>query len=323
MEKKTILITGGAGFIGSQVNLLLNDAGYETVILDNLSTGDAKAVLSGTLITGDLKDSELLNHIFSTYPIAAVIHFAALTDVGESVRNPAIYYATNVTATLNLLDAMMAHGVKKLIFSSSAAVYGIPTNEMVTENSPTLPINPYGETKLIVEKVLRDYRIAYGLEYCCLRYFNAAGGDPSGKLKHFKKKENNLIPLVLNAIKAQGTITVNGTDYPTSDGTCLRDYIHVADLGLAHIQALQKLFTGKVAACYNLGNGKGFTVNEVIKASEEVTGQKVETIFGPRRDGDPPILLANAQKAFADLGWQPQYPELHTIIEDAWKARQK
>jgi UDP-glucose 4-epimerase len=321
MQKKTFLVTGGAGFIGSMVNLMLHDAGHDTIVLDNLTSGDARAVVQGTLIQGDLSDHALLERLFQDFPIEGVLHFAALTDVGESVADPAKYYDNNVQATLTLLHAMQKNRVQHLIFSSSAAVYGIPEKGVVTESSPCHPINPYGETKLIVEKILRDYAKAYGFKSCSLRYFNAAGGDPSGRLKHFKKKENNLIPLVIKAIEKGNPLEIFGTDYPTPDGTCIRDYIHVADLGKAHLLALEKLFADKASPCYNLGNGKGFSVREVVKASEKVTGHALRTVNSPRRTGDPPLLLAESQKAQCELGWKSRYPELETIISDAWKAR--
>lgn len=318
---KTILVTGGAGFIGSAVNLMLNDAGYTTFVLDNLSSGDKKAVIAGTLIEGDLTDENKLNKLFSEHPIDAVMHFAALTDVGESVEEPALYYKNNVQGTFSLLESMRKAKVKYLIFSSSAAVYGIPTTEKVVETSPCKPINPYGRTKLIDEQILTDFQKAYGINTCSLRYFNAAGGDPSGRLKHYKKKENNLIPIVLDAILKNKTVTVFGSDYSTRDGTCIRDYIHVFDLGSAHLLALEKLFTGNETSCYNLGNGQGFTVLDVIKAAEKVTGKKINVNMGPRRAGDPPVLLADAIKAERDLGWKPKYPQLEVMIEHAWKAR--
>lgn len=321
MNKHTILVTGGAGFIGSMVNLMLHDAGYDTIVYDNLSAGDAKAVVVGSLVVGDLSDQKKLDALFASQPISCVMHFAAFTDVGESVQHPARYYHNNVTATLSLLEAMRKAKINKIIFSSSAAVYGIPTTDVVLESSLCNPINPYGQTKLIVEQILHDYQTAYDLQSCSLRYFNAAGGDPSGRLKHYKKKENNLIPVVLNAILNQKEVVINGTDYDTKDGTCQRDYIHVADLANAHLLAMQNLLNSNVSPCYNLGNGKGYTVREVITSAEQVTGKKIKTISGPRRPGDPPILLANAEKAEKELGFQPQYPELKTMIEHAWKAR--
>lgn len=321
MKKGIVLVTGGAGFIGSVVNQMLLEKGYETVIYDNLSTGNAHAVTGGVLIQGDLSDKEKLEDIFSHYPIQAVMHFAASTDVGESVENPINYYQNNFVCSLNLFDTMVKYKVKHLIFSSSAAVYGMPDLPKITEETACLPINPYGETKWMSEKVLRDYRIAYGLISTSLRYFNAAGADPTGKIRSFKKKENNLIPLVLNAILKNKPLTIYGTDYQTPDGTCIRDYIHVADLSSAHLLALEKQLTGKASDCYNLGNGKGYSVKEVIAAAERVTGHPVPTIKGPRRPGDPPILLADASKAIRELGWIPKYPEIDKMIHDAWKAR--
>lgn len=323
MPKKTILVTGGAGFIGSQVNLMLHDAGFDTIVLDNLSSGNEKAVVCGKLVVGDLADKKLLDNLFSSSSIEAVMHFAASIDVGQSVKDPALYYSNNVVNSLKLLDAMRKANVKNLIFSSSAAVYGVPHQESLTESSPCSPINPYGETKLILEKVLRDYVTAYGFHASSLRYFNAAGGDPSGRLKYWSKTQHNLIPIVLEAIMNKGTVTINGNDYSTRDGTCIRDYIHVADLGDAHILALQKLLKGNVSPCYNLGNGQGFSVREVIAAAEEVTGQKLKIHEGQRRPGDPPILLANAEKAHKELNWSPRYPKINTMIEHAWYARQK
>lgn len=320
-RRATILLTGGAGFIGSMVNLTLHRSGYETIVLDNLSSGDSKAVVVGQLIQGDLSDASLLKQLFEEYRFDAVMHFAALTDVGESVAQPAKYYANNVVATLSLLEAMRQNEIKHLVFSSSAAVYGIPETDVVVESSPCQPINPYGETKWMVEKILRDYGAAYGIHSCSLRYFNAAGGDPSQELKHYKKKESNLIPVVLNAIKKKLSVPVYGANYPTRDGTCIRDYIHVSDLADAHLLAMEKLLNGQTSSCYNLGNGRGFTVLEVIQAAQEVTGQKVLIDKCPPRPGDPPILLANAEKAERELSWRPRYPQLKTMIDHAWKAR--
>lgn len=316
-----ILLTGGAGFIGSMVNLALQRMGYNTLVIDNLSSGDPRAVMGSRLIQEDLLNQRFLEQIFEENQISAVMHFAALTDVGESVANPALYYQNNVCATLSLLEAMRKKNVRTLVFSSSAAVYGIPETDAVIESSPCSPINPYGTTKWMVEKILLDYQAAYGINFCALRYFNAAGGDPLQKLKHYKKKESNLIPVVLNAVKTQMPVPVFGTDYPTFDGTCIRDYIHVADLAEAHILAMKKLLAGETSPCYNLGNGQGFSVREVIRVAEEVTGQKIPIEECPARKGDPPILLANAKKAEKELGWKPRYPELKTMIQHAWKAR--
>lgn len=322
-SSQAILIIGGAGFIGSHVNEMLFRKGYETVVLDNLNQGSREAVRHGVFIEGDLADSALLEHIFSTHPIGAVMHFAALKDVGESVKHPLRYYENNVSNTLNLLAAMMKHEVKMMIFSSSAAIFGQPEEVPVSEDHPCHPINPYGRTKLIVENILEDFDKAYGLRYCSLRYFNAAGGDPEGKIKNRKTTDSNLIPIILRSLqKEDGCLTIYGSDYPTPDGTCIRDYIHIEDLGTAHIAALEKLLRGSPSCYYNLGNGKGFSVREVIAAVEKVTGRKVKTREGPRRAGDPPILVASSSKAQRELNWNPLYTELEPIIEHAWKAMQ-
>lgn len=321
MHHKTILVVGGAGFIGSHVNKMLHQAGYRTIVLDNLSSGSELAVTHGTFIKGDLADTNCLNSLFSTHKIDAVMHFAALIDVGESVRDPAPYYKNNVANTLNLLQAMTQHSVKTFIFSSSAAIYGIPREIFITEDHPCNPINPYGETKWMVERMLKDFEVSYGLKSISLRYFNAAGGDPEGEIKNYKSKETNLIPLVLRSLKEpHGKITIFGTDYPTPDGTCIRDYIHISDLGDAHILAMEQLFAGGNSTVYNLGNGQGFSVREVIRTVEEVTKRKVTCVEGARRPGDPPVLVANAEKAQIDLGWLPRYTSLGTIVEHAWKA---
>lgn len=318
---KNILVTGGAGFIGSYVNKLLHQAGYETIILDNLSTGSRSVVRQGTFVEGNCGDVEVLKSLFSQYPIDAVMHFAALIDVGESISKPALYYENNVAGTLNLLKMMNQFDVKKLIFSSSAAVYGNPQQELpIKETDPCLPINPYGESKLMVEKILRDCDRAYQLKSCSLRYFNAAGGDPDGEIKFEKKHISNLIPLILRGIKSSVPLTIYGTDYPTKDGTCIRDYIHIHDLATAHLLALEKLFQGGKTDCFNLGNGSGFSVREVIAAAEKVTGIQVQVIEGARRPGDPPLLIADSQKAQRDLNWKTRYPDLETIIAHAWQA---
>lgn len=319
--KKTILITGGAGFIGSMVNLLLQKEGFDTVVLDNFSTGRAETVISGDLIAGDIGNSSLLDEIFSKYSIEAVMHFAAKTEVAESLKDPASYYETNVADTLTLLHAMRKAGIFRFIFSSSASVYGIPTTEELKEDSPCIPISPYGESKLIIEKVLRDYYSAYQFSSCSLRYFNAAGGDPHGLIKYSEKRESNLIPIVLNCLLKGEPVTVYGNDYPTFDGTCIRDYVHVTDLADAHILALKKLLTGNALLCYNLGNKQGFSVLDVIRTIEEVTKEKVQLVMGKRRPGDPPKLIANAEKAAFELNWRPRYPELIQMVEHAWIAR--
>lgn len=319
MHKQTILVTGGAGFIGSHVNKMLHQAGYQTVVLDNLSNGHPETVLCGTFIKGDLADTGLLDQLFNRYRIDAVMHFAAFIDVGESVYDPAKYYFNNVVNTLNLLNAMLRNRVKTFIFSSTAALFGYPLEPTIKENHPCHPINPYGESKWMVEKILRDYGQAYGLKYSCLRYFNAAGGDPEGKIKNYQKKATNLIPLILKSIKNGNALTIYGTDYPTRDGTCIRDYIHIEDLGKAHIAALEQLFEEYPSTYYNLGNGKGFSVREVIHAAEAILGRKVTVIEGSRRAGDAPILLADSTKAAQELHWQPTY-SLEQMIEHAWMA---
>ncbi len=319
--KKTILIIGGAGYIGSQVNKALQDAGYSTVVLDNLSQGHRQAVTRGTFVEGDMADPQCLDVLFMRYPIDAVMHFAAFIDVGESITNPAKYYANNVAATLVLLDAMLRHSIKTIIFSSSAAVYGIPVQEKISETHPCHPINPYGESKWMVEKILLDFDRAYHLKSVSLRYFNAAGGDPEGEIKNFKQKESNLIPLALHSLlQLNGILTIYGNDYPTPDGTCVRDYIHVSDLAAAHIAAMEHLFRGRRSSFYNLGNGNGFSVREVLQAVEKVTGRRLNIIEGARRPGDPPFLVADASKAISELKWKPRFPSLEDMIRHAWNS---
>lgn len=320
MKKPKILIVGGAGFIGSHVNKMVQHAGYQTLVFDNLSRSDPSTLLGSPFIQGDINDTQSLDMIFKHHSFDAVMHFAALIDVGESVRNPALYYQNNVSGTLNLLQAMLRHGVKKLIFSSTAAIYGNPQTSMIDENHPCRPINPYGYSKWMVELILRDFDQAYGLKSCCLRYFNAAGGDPEGKIKSYQIHTSNLIPLALKSIKTGSDVTIFGTDYPTPDGTCIRDYIHIEDLGAAHILGMKKLLDGSPSCVYNLGNGHGYSVKEVIHTAEYVTGQTIHVHEGIRRQGDPAVLVANAQKAMDELGWHPQYTSLETIIRDAWKA---
>lgn len=319
-----ILVVGGAGFIGSHVNKMLNIHGYRTIVLDNLSLGNRNAVTRGTFIEGDIANIEDLENIFNHYAIEAVMHFAALIDVGESMLNPANYYINNVANTLNLLEAMRRHQVKTFVFSSSAAIFGIPQQQRLTEDHPCYPINPYGETKLMVEKILRDYDRAYGIKSNCLRYFNAAGGDPEREIKNYKRKETNLIPITLRSLlDPNGSLTIYGTNYPTPDGTCIRDYIHIEDLSNAHLLAMQKLLQTRVSTNYNLGNGNGFSIREVIRSVEKVTGKKVNVIQGARRSGDAPILIADSQKAQQELGWCPKYSSLDIMVAHAWQALQK
>jgi len=321
MKKSTILIVGGAGFIGAHVAKMLETQGYRTIVFDNLSTGSEEAVIQSPFIKGDIGNRKDLENVFSSEKIDAVMHFAALTDVGASVTNPADYYHNNVAYTLNLLDSMVKHGVNSLIFSSSAAIFGTPQQIPMDENHPCSPINPYGQTKLMVETLLKDYDHAYGLKSSCLRYFNAAGGDPDGAIKYKKSKDTNLIPLILRCIMQDTAISIYGTDYPTPDGTCIRDYIHIEDLGDAHIRAMTMLLNGGKSINFNLGNGNGFSVRDVIAAAERVVGRKIKTVEGPRRPGDPAILVADSKKAHRELGWQPKYPDLETMIAHAWNAR--
>ena len=318
---KCILVTGGAGFIGSHVNEMLYENGYETIVLDNLVSGNPKTLMHGTLIKGDIGNPDLLDQIFTSYQIDAVMHFAAFIEVGESVVDPLKYYKNNVCNTIALLDAMRRHSVNIFVFSSSAAIFGMPSTSSVVEDSPYHPINPYGQTKLMIETVLNDMQSAYNFKFGCLRYFNVAGGDPSNQIKNYQKKALNLIPIVLRSLKnPNGYVTLFGTDYPTPDGSCIRDYIHVYDLALAHIASLEKLLSGAPSHAYNLGNGKGYSVKEVIAAVEKVTGFKVNVIEGDRRPGDPAILIANPEKANHELGWIPQYPSIEAMVQDAWNA---
>jgi UDP-glucose 4-epimerase len=315
-----ILIAGGAGYIGSHVNKELNKKGFKTIVYDNLSTGNKNSVIAGEFLEGDIADKEKLNLLFKREKIDAVMHFAAFIDVAESVKDPAKYYYNNVVNTLALLDAMRKNGVNNFIFSSSAAIYGMPQADLIDENHPCAPINPYGQTKLIIEKVLEDYDSAYGLKYCSLRYFNAAGGDHEGKLKNLKLKETNLIPVLLRNLKNNNSPSmIFGTDYPTRDGTCVRDYIHIIDLAAAHIEGLKQLLEGKNSNAYNLGCGSGFTVQEVIDSTSKVTGIKLNIVQGPRREGDPHALIADSTKAYKNLHWKPQFT-LTEMVDHAWRA---
>lgn len=320
IKNPTILVVGGAGFIGSHINKMLHKAGYQTVVLDNLSRGYQEAVLYGTFVKGDLTDSEVLNHIFANYSIAAVMHFAAFIDVGESVKDPAKYYLNNVNATLNLLMAMLRYQVKTFVFSSTAAIFGHPVKPLIDEEHPCHPISPYGKTKWMIEKMLEDFEAAYGVRFCCLRYFNAAGGDPEGEIKNYQTRTSNLIPRILLSLdNPESFVTIYGTHYPTPDGTCIRDYIHIDDLGRAHLAALEKLLAGAPSNDYNLGSGTGFSVREIVHAIESILGVNVRVIEGKERAGDPAILLADSGKASRELNWHPRY-SLRQIIEHARNA---
>lgn len=318
----TILVTGGGGYIGSHTVKLLTQAGYDVIIFDNLVYGHqdlVETVLNVKLIIGDLGDRQLLDTIFQEYHITAVIHFAAYTYVGESVTNPAKYYRNNVASSLNLLEAMQSAGVKNIVFSSTCATYGTPQKIPLTEDHPQHPINPYGTSKLMVEMMLKDFSNAYNLNFVAFRYFNAAGADMTGKLGEDHNPETHLIPLVLlTALGKRDAITIFGTDYPTEDGTCIRDYIHVEDLSSAHILGLEYLLNGGKSDFFNLGNGNGFSVKEVIETAQKITGIEIKIIIGDRRLGDPPILVGSSEKAQKILNWQPKYPDLETIISHAW-----
>ena len=315
-----LLVVGGAGYIGSHMVKWLSDAGHRVVVFDNLSTGHADAARFGSLIRGDLADEPLLDQLFANHAFDAVLHFAAASLVAESVQNPAKYYRNNLSNTLNLLDAMRRHGVSNLIFSSTAATDGEPQTERIREDHPQCPINPYGRSKWMIEQVLADYDAAYGIQSVCLRYFNAAGAEPAAALGERHDPETHLIPLVLQAASGRRpAITVFGTDYDTPDGSCLRDYIHVQDLCAAHALALDFLAREKRSAAFNLGNGDGFSVLEVIKTARQVTGRPITVHYAPRRAGDPARLIADAQLARSVLGWQPQYPLLADLIAHAWQ----
>ncbi|MCE1239555.1 MAG: UDP-glucose 4-epimerase GalE [Azonexaceae bacterium] len=319
-----VLVVGGAGYIGSHMVKRLGQLGCTVTTLDNLSSGHADAVLAGELVVGDIADDALLHSLFERGRFDAVMHFASFIQVGESVQHPAKYYENNVTNTLNLLNAMKAFGVLRFIFSSTAATFGEPQYSPIDEAHPQRPINPYGRTKLMVEQALADYDTAYGLKSVCLRYFNAAGADPEGQLGERHDPETHLIPLVLQAASGRRpNISVFGTDYDTPDGTCIRDYIHIADLCEAHWLALQSLVAGQGSQAYNLGNGNGFSVQEVIDAAGRVTGRPIPVQYGPRRAGDPARLVADARNARQQLGWQPQFPDLETIIGHAWQFEEK
>ncbi|HAX75453.1 MAG TPA: UDP-glucose 4-epimerase GalE [Cyanobacteria bacterium UBA11372] len=326
-DKPTILVTGGAGYIGSHAVKALQRAGYGVVVLDNLVYGHrdiVEEVLKVELVVGDTSDRPFLDRLFSTHHIDAVMHFSAYAYVGESVTDPAKYYRNNVIGTLTLLEAMMAASVKKFVFSSTCATYGVPNIVPIPEDHPQDPINPYGATKLMVERILADFDPAYDFKSVCFRYFNAAGADPDGLLGEDHNPETHLIPLVLMAaLGKRDAISIFGTDYPTPDGTCIRDYIHVSDLADAHILGLEYLLGGGNSTAFNLGNGLGFSVKEVIDAAREITGREIKVIECDRRPGDPPALVGSSDKARTILGWQPQYPDIKDILSHAWKWHQK
>lgn len=315
-----ILVVGCAGYIGSHMVSVLMERGHQVVVLDNLSTGHRDAVLAGHFVPADLADSAEVDAIFNANRFDAVMHFASSSQVGESMQNPGLYYRNNVSNTLNLLDAMVKHKVRHFIFSSSAAVFGEPESVPIAESHPMQPINPYGKTKSMVESILADYDSAHGLKSICLRYFNAAGAHPGAILGERHDPETHLIPLVLQAANGQRNyIQIFGSDYDTEDGTCVRDYIHIMDLCEAHLLALEKLRRDEQSKAYNLGNGQGYSVKQVITAASRVVGHAIPVRYAPRRAGDPARLTADASLALKELGWQPRYPQLETIIEHAWR----
>jgi len=326
-QKQTILVTGGAGYIGSHAALALKKAGYEVIILDNLSYGHREIidnVVKVKLIVGDTSDRATLDELFTNHEIDAVMHFAAYIAVGESVKEPGKYYRNNVASTLNLLEAMLAHGINKIVFSSTCAVYGMPKEVPMTEEHPHNPLSPYAASKDMVEQILRDFDTAFNLKSVAFRYFNACGADSSGLLGEDHQPETHLIPLaLLTALKKRESLYIFGTDYDTPDGTCVRDYIHVNDLADAHVLGLRYLLSGGDSNVFNLGNGNGFSVKEVIETAREVTGLEIKAIESDRRAGDAPILVGSSQKVRDKLGWNPQYADLKKIISDAWQWHQK
>ena len=316
---KNILVTGGAGYIGSHAAKALARAGYRPVTYDNLVYGNHWAVQWGPFVEGDIGDRELLLRVFDRYKIEAVMHFAAFAYVGESMTKPGLYFENNVTKSLALLDAMSTARVKHMVFSSTCATYGTPDGMPITEDTPQRPVNPYGETKLMVERALHWYGKAHGLTSVALRYFNAAGADADGDIGESHLPETHLIPLILDAaLGRRASIDIYGTDYPTRDGSCVRDYIHVADLADAHVRALDYLLDGGATTAVNLGTGQGYSVREVIAATERVTGKRVPRREMARRAGDPAVLIADPARAEALLGWKPTRSDLETIIHTAW-----
>lgn len=313
-----ILVVGGAGYIGSHCAKELARRGYGVVTVDNLSRGHRHAVKWGDFEQGDMGDRAFLGQVFRRHEIAAVMQFGGLIAVGESVTEPESYYHNNVAATLALLGVMREHSVKRFIFSSTAAVYGEPQETPIPESHPLAPINPYGRSKLMVEQILADFEQAYGFACTRFRYFNAAGADPDGEIGEEHDPETHLIPLVLRAALGGPPLRLFGTDYPTRDGTCVRDYIHVTDLAAAHILGLERLLAGDGGSAYNLGNGGGYSNLEVIRTAETVTGRKVPYAAAPRRAGDPATLVGGSDRAVAELGWRPAYARLEQIVETAW-----
>jgi UDP-arabinose 4-epimerase len=316
---KAVLVTGGAGYIGSHACKALARAGYAPVVLDNLVYGHREAVRWGPLVEGDLGDRHLVAATLKRFDIAAVMHFAAFAYVGESMTKPELYFANNVVNSLGLIEAMREAGVRRIVFSSTCATYGVPDRVPIGEDMPQRPVNPYGESKLMVERMLHWAGVAHGLQHLSLRYFNAAGADPEGEIGEHHEPETHLIPLVLDAAtRRRAQIDVYGTDYPTPDGSAIRDYIHVTDLAEAHVLALGRLERGGTDTALNLATGTGHSVREVIAAAERVTGKRIPVREAPRRPGDPPALVADAARARAVLHWTPSHSALETILATAW-----
>lgn len=315
-----ILIAGGAGYIGSHTNKLLNERGYRTVVFDNLVYGHREFVRWGEFFKGDLSNPVEIRECFRKYPVHAVMHFSAFAYVGESVENPSKYYFNNVVNTLNLLEVMREFGVRYFIFSSTCAVYGIPEQVPINEEAPKRPVNPYGKTKLMIEQILEDYDRAYGIKHINLRYFNAAGADPEAEIGEWHEPETHLIPLTIYAaLGAKEDIKIFGTDYPTKDGTCIRDYIHVMDLAEAHIKALEYLVRHDRSDAFNLGNGEGYSVREIIESVRRISKKDFRVTEVGRRPGDPPVLISDSKKARELLGWEPRYRDIDSIVETAWR----
>lgn len=315
-----ILVCGGAGYIGSHMVAHLLENNHNVVILDNLQTGHKDAILGGKFYLGNLKDSIILDKIFTENKIDAVIDFAANSLVGESVENPLKYFDNNIGSTISLLQSMNKHNIKYIVFSSTAATYGEPENVPIQEQDKTFPTNPYGESKLAVEKILKWCDNAYGIKYTALRYFNACGAHINGKIGEDHNPESHLIPIILQAAMGKrDKIMIFGDDYNTEDGSCVRDYVHVSDLASAHLLALKRLQSGGESKIYNLGNGKGFSVKEVVEVAKKVTGININSEIADRRPGDPATLIASSNKAIKELGWNPKFNSLETIIDTAWK----
>jgi UDP-glucose 4-epimerase len=320
----SVVVAGGAGYIGSHMARMLLESGFHAIVVDNLATGHMEAVCQATFRKGEIGDAAFMGALLREFQPQCVMHFAAASLVGESITAPAKYWRNNLVQTLSLLDTMLECGVTQFIFSSTAAVYGNPVEMPITEQHPQNPINPYGNSKLAVEKALQDYGRAYGLRSVTLRYFNAAGAHPDGTLGERHEPETHLIPLVLQVASGRRQfISRFGSNFPTPDGSCIRDYIHVQDLCTAHLLALRRLGDGAQTTVYNLGNGSGHSVNEVIAAARRVTGHPIPVRDDPPREGDPPVLVADAKRARQELGWVPHYPDIETIIAHAWQWEQK